>query len=114
MEGHVQRILIAISGAVLAAGVEGVLTRTGSFEVVSILPSDEATIRREVDRLQPSALIVDETVPASHLAFSLDDRRLPARMRVLVVHGQNNSLQIYDRQQLELRSGADLVDVLQA
>ncbi len=114
MEGRVKRVLIAISGAVLAAGVEGVLARAGGFEVIAIMASDEKAIRREVDRLHPSALIVDETVPVSQLAFPLEGWRLPAGMRVLVVHGQTNRLQIYDQQQLELRSGADLVNVLQA
>jgi hypothetical protein len=109
----VKRILIAISGAVLAAGVEGVLTRTGGFEVTRV-PSDENAIRREVDRLNPAALIVDHHVGAGELAFALEKTNSRAGLIVLVVHPETNALQVYHRRHVELQSSTDLVELLQA
>jgi hypothetical protein len=110
----VNRVLIAISGVVLAAGVEGLLARTGGFEVIRIIPSDEGTLRREVDRLRPAALIVDRGVALTQLAQAMEDWKPRARLRILVVHPEHNSLQVFDRQEIELQSGTDLIEVLRA
>jgi hypothetical protein len=109
----VKRILIAISGAILAAGVEGVLTRSGGFEVTCV-PTDENIIRREVARLNPEAVIVDHHVAASQLAFALAGRNPQTGPKVLVVYPDTNALKVYNQRQVELQSGADLIELLQA
>jgi hypothetical protein len=106
--------LIAVSAAVLAAGVEGLLNRTGDFEVIRIVPSEAGTLQREVARLRPAVLIVDGTVPLGELAPALTNEKSPAPFRILVVHPEHNGLHVYDRHEIELQSGMDLVHVLQS
>jgi hypothetical protein len=81
---------------------------------VTCVPNDDTIIRREVDRLDPEALIVDHPVAASQLALTLERQNSRAGLKVLVVNPETNALQIYKRQHVELQSGADLVEVLQA
>jgi DNA-binding NarL/FixJ family response regulator len=110
----VKRVLIAVSAAVLAAGVEGLLNRTGGFEVIRILPSEADTLQREVDRVRPTVLIVDQGVPLGDLAPMLENAKSPDRFRILVVHPEHNALQVFDRREVELQSGLDLIQLLQA
>jgi hypothetical protein len=110
----VKRVLIAVSAAVLAAGVEGLLSRTGSFEVIRIIPSEAGTLQREVERLRPAVLIVDGSVALGELAPALANEKPPVPLRILVVHPEHNGLHVYDRREIELHSEMDLVHVLQA
>jgi hypothetical protein len=98
---------------VLAAGVEGLLARSGGFEVIRIIPGDPGTLRREVERLRPVALIVDKSVALGELAQAMETWKPRGGLRILVVHPEHNSMQIYDRREIELQSGTDLIDILQ-
>ncbi len=109
-----KHVLIAVQANVLATGIESVLKSVDGLAVDRIAINDNNVIRAEIDRLQPAILVLEETQAAAQVLPLLELFRLHPELKILVVNADSNVVQVYERRELFLEAGIDLVQAVQS
>ena len=106
-------MLIAVQTNVLATGIESVLKLGDGIAVDRIVFSDENAIHAEIDRLRPSVLVLEETQAMVPIMLSLKLFRAHTNLKIVVVNADSNVVQVFERRELLLQTGIDLVQAVQ-
>jgi len=109
-----KHVLIAVQANVLATGIESVLKSVDGLAVNRIAFNDKNVIRAEIDRLQPAVLVLEEMQAVAQVLPLLELFRLHPNLKILVVNVDSNVVQVYERRELFLEAGNDLVQAVQS
>lgn len=103
------RVLIVDNQGMMGAGVERLLAADLSLEVIGVVAKNEATLVKEIWRLQPDTIILTlESHGASPLLL-LELLYDYGRLRIIVVSAKDNTFEVYDKQQI-ITNPAALID----
>ena len=108
-----KHVLIAVQAHVLATGIESVLRSVDGLAVNRIAFDDKNIILAEMDRLQPAILVLEEMQALAQVLPLLELFRLHPDLKILVVNSDSNCVQVYERRDLFLEAGIDLVQAFQ-
>ena len=108
-----KHVLIAVQANVLATGIESVLKSVDGIAVNRIAFNDKNVIRAEIERLQPAILVLEEMQAVAQVLPLLELFRLHPNLKILVVNVDSNVVQVYERRELFLEAGNDLVQAIQ-
>jgi len=97
----------------LLAGVEHLLSREEGFNLTTVSSFDMVDIVDEIEQLQPEIVILDESLPKDDFGRILDLLMTFLELRVVVVSGLNNQLQVYDKKQVLVNCFGDLISAVQ-
>ena len=107
-----QRVLIVENQLLLGAALQDLLTGEAELDVVGISPRDQVELVREIRRIRPDVVLLDEnsclTKPAKLLAFLEDYPRL----RLLLVNADDHLVRIYSKQEILVEHVPQLVNII--
>ena len=109
-----KNVLIAVQANVLATGIESLLKSADGLSVNRIAFSDKNVVYAEIDRLQPTVLVLDEAQALAPVMPLLEIFKVQPGLKILVVNAENNVVQVYERRELSLEAGTDLVLAVQS
>ena len=112
--GHVgakRRILVVSTGSLLDVGVERVLQDVDSFDVRSMVYTNHSALVEAIARIQPDAIILSqsEALTATEVLELLDNTPTPATLRIVVVHMDSNTIDLYQKKRIIATHRDDLV-----
>ena len=110
---NVKRVLVIYSDHLLAAGVESLLTRQGNLTVMSASIHRRNLLTREIERFQPDVVVLDESLQFTDFPQLLELLKDYPKLRVIVVDTVDNIMHIYDKHQIAVTHGNDLVSAIQ-
>lgn len=105
----VPRVLVVETGTLLGAGVQNLLTRRSTLEVVGIAPEDEADLLRTIQQLQPNIIVLDETTSPIRLPSLMDHLRDYPHVRVVAVNAEDVHAQILEKSQVQTTQVTDFL-----
>lgn len=108
-----RRVLVIYSDHLLAAGVESLLTRQGNLTVMSASIHRRNLLGREIVRFQPDVVVLDESLQFTDFPQLLELLKEYPKLRVIVVDTVDNIMHIYDKHQIAVTQGHDLVSAIQ-
>ncbi len=114
MRAKAKRVLLALSSAVLTAGVEGLLRRRAGFQLSRLTAADGSLIHDELLRLRPDVLIVDEHTNWLPPLLVPGENGSDLPRRILVLHEHSNVLHVIEVCAHELHGSGDLVKFVTA
>ena len=107
-----QRVLIVENQLLLGAALQDLLTGEAELDVVGISPRDQVELVREIRRIRPDVVLLDEnsclTKPAKLLAFLENYPRL----RLLLVNADDHLVRIYSKQEILVEHVPQLVNII--
>jgi hypothetical protein len=108
-----QQVLV-VEDQVMGELVRSLLSQVKGFDVVGFVPRDEAALVEEIERTQPAVVVLDAatrlTDPDSLWCYLNSDLDL----RVVVVSADDNTVRVYDKQQVLINRGEDLVAIIRS
>jgi DNA-binding NarL/FixJ family response regulator len=107
-----KRVLVFQSDQLLLAGVESLLAREMDMNVSTITLSDGNQLISEIEQFEPEVVVMDENLVLSRFSLILDLFRGFPELRVMVVDDKENLLHIYDKHEVTVRQGKDLVSAI--
>lgn len=109
-----KNVLIALHSSVLASGIESILNSGDGLAVSRVTLLDHQFVPAEGEWLLPTVLVLDEAQALEQIRPLVDLFQAHAGLKILVVNPENNIVHIYERRELCLQAGADLVQVVQS
>jgi len=106
-----QRVLLIKSGSLLDEGVESLLKDEVDLEVADATASDEATLLEDIARVHPDVILLNEVDPLQATRI-LELLKSAPTVRVIVTRLSSNTVDVYDKQEVNLTESADLVSLL--
>lgn len=107
-----KRILVILNDPLLAIGVENLLTRETDLTVQSAASCDGKALVHQVENFQPEVIIFDENHPIDQLPVMLNLLKDCPELRFMVVGVNDNRVHIYNKQEILITRGADLVEAI--
>lgn len=110
--GRALCVLLVKSEGLLSAGIESLLRNQAELLVQSIAPINEATLIREIRRICPDVIIVDQSYATGRLCQFISRLQECPQVRLMVVNDHHSLIQVYGWQQVIISRAADLVGVI--
>lgn len=111
-EGKVERVLVVQGGLLLSDGIVSLLTRESDLTVVNTHVNDEASLVDEIEKIQPSVLILPEKVQDAHLSQPFLLLKNCSILRVIVIDERKNLIQIFNKEEIEVARSVDLITAI--
>lgn len=108
-----QRVLIVENQSLLGAGIEKLLASEPNLHVMGIAPVHEAALLDEINRYQPDVIILDVITRLTNPTKLLAQLQHYPQLKLIIVNGNDNLLQIHHKQQTLITQAADLVTIIQ-
>ena len=108
-----QHILV-IEDNLLSELISRLLSRATDLDVVGLAPRDEAALVEEIRRIRPAVVVLDadtKLTDPDDLLCLLDDE---LDSRVIAVSADDNTVRVYDKQQVLITRGGDLVAIVRS
>jgi hypothetical protein len=106
----VKHILVSTRSQLLETCIIGVLKNSDELDVRSISPDDMAGAN--IASMQPPLVILESSASHVEPAQLLEVLDRYARFRILLVHPDTNVVHVYDKREITLESGVDLVKLI--
>jgi hypothetical protein len=108
-----KRVLIIKSGSFVGGVINDILKNNAEeLDICSIVPADISEISQVISQYSPDVLITDDTSPDEVLnAILLCARRFP-NLRLVVICANENRVQIYNSQSVDVAHKEDFLAVL--
>lgn len=107
------RVLITGSESLLGAGLENLLTRKNTVDLLSITCGNPAELITQIKLFRPNVVILEDSVPPVNAIDLREMLRLSPDLQVVVMSSQNNLIDIYARQQATVTRVDDLIHLIQ-
>ncbi len=107
-----KRIVILESDQLLFAGMQSLLSEHGKYEVIGLELVDEQHIYREIERLHPEVVILNENLQGTDLGKLLNYLASLPEIRTILVNTLDNRIQIMDKHQSVIRQLSDFLAYL--
>lgn len=108
-----RRVIVLETEKLLSAGISSLLSTNGKMEVIG-LTFEEEKFNEAVNHFKPEVVIVDEQVLDEHLnAYSAILKNYP-KVRTIVMNTGANSLQICDKELIQVEHLDDFLEQIDA
>lgn len=107
-----KRILVLRNQLLMNAGLQILLSRQESLEVIGKEIQNQDDLFRFIERLQPDVIIVDEGILAPKLADLLKFLQNYPKKRTIIMSLEENQIQVYDTKQIQLHQLDDFLALL--
>ena len=109
-----RRVLLVGASSMLTDALNILLTSEGDLEVSGLVNPDERAVVAAVQQVQPEVVVLVETRAADTARFYpwLHQAALEQPLRVIVVHLDNQPLDVFDRQRVTLTGSQDIVRLI--
>ena len=108
-----QHILV-IEDNLLSELISRLLNQATDLDVVGLAPRDEAALVEEIRRIRPAVVVLNAATKLTDpdaLLCLLDDE---LDSRVIAVSADDNTVRVYDKQQVLITRGGDLVAIVRS
>lgn len=106
-------MLLIESGQLIGGVIWSLFSRCEQLIVAEASPANNRELVRALKLHQPEVVVLDDTVRANYIDQILRYmQKRPDMLRVVVVNTNNNHVQIYQKQDIEVSQTADLFEVL--
>lgn len=106
------RVLIIHSNLLLLAGVENLLTHENGLQLSSVHFRDEKCLHNTIMRLRPSVIILDDNIQLKDESILWEFIEKFPEMRILIIRVNNNCVQLYEKQEIQITHFKDLVTAI--
>ena len=107
-----RRVLVVCNEILLLAGVESLLARELDLDVCTIVLSERDDFITEIERSEPQVVVLGERLVLSRFSLLLELLNRFPELRVMVIDDEENILHIYDKHEVAVRQGTDLVSAI--
>ena len=107
-----KRVLVICNEVLLLAGVESLLARELDLDVCTIALGEGNHFISEIERFEPQVVVLDERLVLSRFSLLLELLNRFPELSVMVVDDKENLLHIYDKHEVAVRQGTDLVSAI--
>lgn len=109
-----QRVLIVDNHTIMGAGVKKLLSNTGRLQIVNSTPLAETDLIHDVQLFMPDVIILSNrsqlTTPIRLLSLLKNQNAF----RLIVVSEDDNTIEVYDKQQIMAERETDLAKAVRA
>jgi DNA-binding NarL/FixJ family response regulator len=105
----VSRVLVVETGSLLGAGVQNLLSRRSTLEVVGLVPKSEAELLQVIRQFRPRVIVLDETTSMIRLPSLMDHLRDYPQVRVVAVNAEHAYAQILEKSQVSTSRVTDFL-----
>lgn len=98
----------------LLAGIERLLSTVAGLKLITVSSTDVVDIVNEINQLQPEIVILDENLPGDGTSRLLNLLITFPELRLVVVNGLHNQLQVYDKKEVLVSCFDDLISAVQS
>jgi DNA-binding NarL/FixJ family response regulator len=108
------RVLVIESGSLFDDAVTSLLKQNGEIQVLTTDFKDNTTLFQEISQLSPEAILMngDGAWEAARFCEMADALPALARLRVIVVHPDDNVIEVYERQRILASQTNDLIAII--
>jgi len=108
------QVLVVGTGSVLDEGIRGLLMREPELQVATATYAESVTLLQDAARISLDVIVISEAGPPdwgqiSELLRSVSPQE---SLRVIVARPDDNVLEVYDKQFLEVTSNDDLITLI--
>jgi DNA-binding NarL/FixJ family response regulator len=107
-----KRILVLRNQLLMNAGLQSLLSKQESLEVIGKEIQNQDDLFRFLERLKPDVIIVDEGILAPKLADLLKFLQSYPKKRTIIMSLEKNQIQVYDTKQIQLHQLGDFLALL--
>jgi DNA-binding NarL/FixJ family response regulator len=105
----VSRVLVVETGSVLGAGVQDLLSRRSTLEVVGIVPQNKADLLQMIQQFQPHIIVLDETAGLIQVHNLMDHLRDFPRLRVVAINAEDMNAQVLEKSEVPTTQVTDFL-----
>ena len=109
---HCKQILVLEGKKLAAASILSLLLSRSSFDVINT-PSSSLSNLSPNDKLHPDVIILEEDLLAANITAIVKLTNHYPKLRLIVFNLGNNTLQIFDKQMIQVQQLNDLLELLQ-
>lgn len=111
-----RRVLIIEGGSLLEEGMGALLAREPDLHVKGVSFADETTFLQDVAAMRPDVILMNESGPLTSERMLDLLKRVPALagMRVILVRSQDNTINMYEHQQVVATKVDDLLNLVRS
>ena len=105
-------IVILEDDQLINAGVLSFLEAQESFDVIGLEGNEPMQTIREIERIQPDVIIIDQnnqTIPLGDLLSHFENT---PNIRTIALNISNNQIQICDKRQVQIHQLSDFISML--
>jgi hypothetical protein len=108
-----QHVLV-VEDELLGQAVKSLLSQVKDFDIVGCAPRDEAELVEEIKRTRPAVVVLaaaTQLTDPDSLVCRFDERW---NLRVVAVSADDNTVRVYDKQQVLITVGEDLAVIIRS
>ena len=107
-----KRVLVVINKLLFGVGLESLLSHEHDLSVKSVPYHSKKLLAEEISQYEPNVVLIDESIRMTHLPTLFDILKGFPDIRVLVVNTQENSIQVYDKQEIQITRSLDFITAI--
>jgi hypothetical protein len=108
-----QHVLV-VENELFSELVKSLLCQVKDLNVASFAPRDEAELVEEIERTQPGVVVLDVATRMTDPDSLLCSLNPEMDLRVVTVSTDDNTVRVYDKQNVLITRGEDLVTIIQS
>lgn len=107
-------VLVVGNRTLFDEGLTGLLAQEGGLRISGIAYKDKATFLREIARVQPDAILMNEIGMANpgQICEWLKESPVPETVRVIIVRADDNRVEVYEKRTITVAHRADLISLI--
>ncbi len=107
-----KRVLVVGNDSILGASVEKLLSNSKHLQIVGIAPQSELALVDDVWRFMPDVIILSNRSQLTNPMRLLSYLRNYCSFRLIVVGESDNTIEIYEKQQITVDGQSDLIEIV--
>ncbi len=107
-----KRILLIESGQFIGGVIYSLFARQDHLSVIESSPTNSRQLRSALTKHKPEIVVLDDTVRLAYLPHLLKYMQGNEGVRVVVVNADSNQVEVYEKQQIDVRRTADFFAIL--
>ncbi|MCJ7700315.1 MAG: hypothetical protein MUO62_01925 [Anaerolineales bacterium] len=107
-----KRVLVVINKLLFGVGLESLLSQEQDLSVKSIPFKNKKTLVKEIRQYEPNVVLVDESIRTTNMPTIFDILTGFPDIRLLVINTRENSIQVYDKQEIQVTRSLDFITAI--
>jgi DNA-binding NarL/FixJ family response regulator len=108
----VKRILLIESGMFIGGVIHNLFSSHEHLMVIEAAPINSCELLKAVREHKPHIVVMDDTLNVDYLNNLLNFMQDSPDLSVVVVNTESNRVEVYQKQQIDVRKSADLFAIL--
>lgn len=107
-----KRILLVESGLFIGGVIQHLFSSNDQLRVIEATPNSSQELLDAVLQHKPEIVVLDDTLSYDYLSHLLRFMRSSKNLRVVVVNTNSNQVEVYQKEQIDVRRTADFFAIL--